>query len=479
MPFFDVTVAVAYDPADVGPAILEAVAEAVAAGGGVVYFPPGEHVVGETVEVADAHCVRFLGEGRSSVLRRTRREFPDEDLSGILRFERCTGIVIERLALDANSFQPPEGSNQRALVQFDVSAEHINVQDVRAFDGAPEDPGADDFTAISHRYDTSHHVAFGFWSPNASGCRDITITRCRLETLGIAVHGASRVRIVDNEIIGPIGHGIAVGAGMNAQSNEDVWIQGNRIAEPRRFGIVAADIPPTPEAGFEPPAMMPGPLKRIRIERNSVTKSLALWARGIVVGLLDHRSGSEAFTTLYEDIFVSDNRVDLSTTEPRFGSLGEGSSPAEESRRVAGVWLQAQPSQPPDRPPTSAFRHARVTGNVIRGARRDEGGGGAGVVAWNLRESEVGGNGIYGADHGVVLAGELLGTHLHDNRAEARERPFRYGTSLGRNTFGSNATLDFASQETFWAWEGTAESDRFNGGDDRLAGQQLFGRGFA
>lgn len=471
LPVFAVTDYGALVGEDDTGAIMDAVADAIAADGGIIYFPAGDYVIGggaaPQVLVEDAHCLTFLGEGDCTILR---REGTDPD-AGIFLFVRCTDIVMRSLALDANGFEPPFDSEQRALAQFEA-CERVRIEDVYAFDSnvAPIDDVDPD--VINHRYDTAHHVAVGFYSDGPEDLRDLLVQRCRLETLGIAVHGASRVRIQDNTVTEARGHGIAVGARASTQTNRDIDIVGNAVADAWAFGIVAADIAPT---GSQ---IVSTRMERVRIQGNRVTKTRRTYERGIVVGLLDEvdlEPGS-ARPADYGQITVTGNVVVLS-------------APAEELRsdiflefgeraKVGGIWLEVplQEGQPFMR----TFRRSQVTSNQVSGARSGESQDlaqdrlGRGIQATHLAECEIGGNVIEDSDRGVELEGIVFRTHVHDNSVEATVHAYRFGQSLGSNTFNGNADLvpprdgELAiAREAVWGHDEVSWTDRFLGGDGR------------
>jgi len=455
---------------DTGP-IMDAIADATLAGGGIIYFPGGDYVIGggdpPQVVVEGAHCLTFLGEGDCTVLR---REGTDPD-AGIFLFSRCTDIVMRSLALDANGFEPPFDSPQRALAQFEL-CERVRIEDVHAFDSNAAPIADVDPDVINHRYDTAQHLAFGFYSDRPENLRDLLVQRCRLETLGIAVHGASRVRIQDNTVTEARGNGIAVGARASTQTNRDIDVVGNTVTDAWAFGIVAADIAPT---GSQ---IVSTRLERVLIRDNRVTKTRRTYERGIVVGLLDavDLEPGSARPAEYSQISVTGNVVVLSA--PAEELPPDPRAEPRERAHVGGIWLQVPVQE--GQPFVRTFRRTLVTSNQVSGARSGEppGGdlplaGGRGIHATHFADCEIGGNVIEDCDRGIRLEGIVFRTHVHDNSVVASDHPYRFGESLGSNTFNGNADLlpprdgeiAIARQAVWGHDEAVPLTDRFLGGD--------------
>jgi len=486
LPVVNVTAYRQADDPDDSASIVRAAAAAMEQDVPIVYFPSGEYLVGGDpvgAVIRGARGLTFMGEGDCSTLKRIDLADVDdfESAGGLLYFGACHDITITHLRFDANGLQPgpaAEGGAARNLVYFDVS-ERVWIEDVTVIDTSTRSSGAlDDFIAldrISHHYDSAHHVAFGFGAGT-----DIVVVRNRLYRSGIAVHGgARRVRIAENLVFDPYGHGIAVGSSRLGDAIEDVDIRDNHVESPLIFGIVVADIRPSPQAGeltqeFESPGF-----RRVRITGNTVIKEWQEYARGIVVGRLESARGREV--ARFEDIRIAGNTIDLTRDGNRPlvpSDAGEDSFIAER-HRLAGIWMQladigdvegeTRLAKENRFDAAEAFERAVIVDNVVSGARygllRTDG---AGIHAENLRRSEVGGNGVFDSDDGIVLANAAAATHVHDNRVLVLRIGYRCEDSLSGNVFIGNARLadDVEGFGTHWVIDrGTPRLD----GGDRIA----------
>lgn len=491
LPVVNVTAYRQVDDPDDSASIVRAAAAAMEHDVPIVYFPSGEYLVGGDpvgAVIRGATGLTFMGEGDCSTLKRIDLADVDdfESAGGMLYFGDCHDITITHLRLDANGLQPgpaAEGAAARNLVTFDV-CDRVWIEDVTVIETSHRPSGLlDDFIAldrISHHYDSGHHVAFGF-----SGGTDIVVVRNRLFFSGVSVHGgARRVRIAENLVFQPFGHGIAVGSSHVGEAIEDVDIRNNHVEAPLIFGIVVADIRPTAQAGeltqeFESPGF-----RRVRITGNTVIKSWSEYVRGIVVGRLENARGREVAP--FEDIRIAANTIDLTSSDlrPLVPSDAGPDSFIAERHRLAGIWMQlpdvgegdvagliasdelARSMRRNRFEALEGFERAVVVDNVVSGARygllRTDG---AGIHAENLRRSEVGGNGIFDSDDGLVLANAAAATHVHDNRVAVLRIGYRCEDSLDGNVFIGNARLvdDVEGFGTHWVIdEGTP---RVDGGD--------------
>lgn len=487
-------------------AIRNAVDAAIAANISFVYFPPGEYLLGRfegnpSLRFADLRCITFFGDGDCSVLRRIDDADADDVFSAacIFGFDRCTDITIMDMSVDLNGFQPNFGASQRSVLEF-LECSRVSVENVTFTDSGSRVAGdlSGDLSAflhprrISHRFDTAHHLALGF-----GGVDDLAVRRNRFVTCGLAVHGGSRIRIADNTFDRSHGHAIAVGASVEGVRHDDVEIVGNFVDRPLGFGVVVADIPPTPLGRLDssgdpalgvPPGFHAAGMNGIRIEGNTVLKpEPAHYPRGIVVGLLHFLGTDEGGVeevnpgTLYSNVVVRDNLVDLRTLLSRAPPEGPANTFPVELRRVAGVWLQV-PASTAERwsdPALAAFERAVVTGNSIKGAKYDEVANGAGVVAIHLRRSEIAGNGLYGCDVGLFL-GVVNACHIHDNRAQVLGLAYRCGL-ISSDTFSGNATVEDGEGRADTRWDigrsaAVVGEDRltswFTGGDSMIPARE-------
>lgn len=479
LPVVDVTEhRLAGDPDDTA-SIERAVAFARVEGIGVIYFPAGEYLVGGEPRGALIHAeqgLTFLGEGPCSLLKRVDLALADdfESSSGMLEFSVCQDITIRHLGLDANGLQPGRAAQEgrvQALLSFDA-CERVWIEDVTVVDSSPRSLGEpEDFLSlekISHHYDSAQHVAFGF-----QGGSDIRVIGNRLTGAGIAVHGgAARVRIARNFLESPLGHGIALGSSAPDEGTiTDVDIDDNQVIDPLVFGIVAADIPPSPAEGGSMEFAGAG-FRGVRIRRNTVWKrDRVLYGRGIVVGRLQTRplTTSEDPVAPYERFTIAGNLVNVGTALTRDPPAGFPGTFQHESRLVAGTWMQTPNATLEDldsrdgRPRVAEalqsvpfFEQARITDNQVYGAEYNVVDGDAVAFSLaNLVRSQVAGNGTDVSDDGVRLEHAALATHVHDNRALVWRVAYRCVASVESNVFIGNATLNDRLSGSWRNWSRT------------------------
>jgi polygalacturonase len=361
------------------PAVQAAI-QAVADGGGKIYFPTGTYIVSDLV-IKNRSGLSFMGDKRNSVIKLA---------PGAPRIATVTdsdNLTITNLAFDANGIVSYGG------VAF-YAVRHVRIENTWFFDSAPKPIGSPD------RYS----FVFG---KGVSPSEDIRIVSNTIDDLQLEVDHSKGVVIEGNTVTRAVktaGIGI-FSIGDNAIA-EDYLITRNKVVDPMAAGF---------SVGIDPPTNNNCTFRRITIANNQVIRRTTS-GYGLRIGTPNNAQKTTG--NIFEDIVIKDNHIWVEKGAPaadRF--IFANSSPA------ANI----------------VFERLAVTGNTLE----NEGNRG-GRSAFDLRRiqnSVVADNKIRGVANGISLGGDLLSNQIRNNEVEASDVAYALEGSLGGNKVSNNRVV--------------------------------------
>jgi len=182
-----------------------------AAGGGIVYFPPGTYNIGSPLSLT-ASNIQLRGAGQSSVLRVP----PGNSTSNALIY-RVTGAWVENVSVTDLRF---EGRWEEFNSQIVGANGLITMKFVRGL-----------------RIERCYLKNSRAFSLNINNCDDVTVADSRFENGArdfIAVWGTPRISIINNKLNHNDDDGISVNieaTGLTAPSRAQVTITGNHLSD--------------------------------------------------------------------------------------------------------------------------------------------------------------------------------------------------------------------------------------------------------
>lgn len=412
-----------------------------------VYFPVGTYLCGP-IEISHRSCLKFMGDGPCSVIKRAASDPPRP----MLRATDCANLEVRDLTFEADGFASAGGEFGLALIGFyRSSGVHFWRTTITDAQGraVPErrrnGPLGLEVVGERHQIDGAliHDCSFSYY--------------------GIHLAHARRSRIYHNVINTPPRFGIWVGSETHPQ-HSDIEVSGNTILDAYGAGIAVAD-----GQMDDPEDLFDVSMERIRIVGNTIRnlvrhgyseeadKRLGIFvgAWGTVRPTIDetHKDGPA-----HKDIWVADNVV-----------LNAEVLEELETRQHFGISLRVEPEtivhadartgaiSRDDQQvlrAAAAFERAVVAGNTVQGWLK-------GIQLSNLRFSQIAKNRVAGClEQGFFLGENFFQNLITGNTSRAcGERSFLLDNSLGKNVFMGNSSLE-GDLRAYWG-SGSVRGDGF------------------
>lgn len=210
----------------------------VAAGGGIVYFPPGTYLLSNT-QHQTASNMGFVGAGSASVIK-----FATNATTPVWQFSGVTNVAVRNLTIDFGS-----QTFSIASLQFDGTCSDIAIEHVRFKNGkrpiiiAPNNTDVVNRVRIDHCYFDSGTTLSAVFAGGTGGAvvTDVLVSNCHVVQVGgtlgnhaFHITGATKVKVVNNVVDDTIDTSCMIIA------CTDVTISGNTFAQ-QQVGIFAGN----------------------------------------------------------------------------------------------------------------------------------------------------------------------------------------------------------------------------------------------